>query len=240
MTWLNGLTGNTLAGTSSGVLDAPPTASSAPSPVIASVRSTSTACRVSSASAAAGPPQLHRREPLLERQPRGGRTWISAAGKTATGANAVGTVATTNSVYGMTAGDRVGEVVQRLSNGNVVIVSSQWDNAGVDGDATDAGAVTWLSGNTGLLAGMTATTQFDGSFNAVGDANSLVGFAAGQKVGSGGLRTDEVSGTVLILSPDAQGTIVNNPWTGAVTWMDASSGRLANMTAATDFPTCAA
>jgi hypothetical protein len=91
-------------------------------------------------------------------------------------------------------------------------------------------------GNTGLLAGMTATTQFDGSFNAVGRRELARGLRLDQKVGSGGLRTDEVSGTVLILSPDAQGTIVNDPWTGAVTWMDASSGRLANMTAATDFP----
>jgi filamentous hemagglutinin family protein len=143
VTWLNGFTGNTLAGTSSGALDA------TNSLVGALAGDRIGALDVAGLSGVQRVGSSNRNFTVASpfwNDSRGAVTWISAAGLTAAGSNAVGTVATTNSVYGMTAGDRVGEVVQRLSNGNVVIVSSQWDNAGIDGDGTDAGAVTWLSG----------------------------------------------------------------------------------------------
>ena len=57
-----------------------------------------------------------------------------------------------------------------LSNGNYVVRSPYWDN----GAATDAGAVTWGNGTSGVTGVVSA-------------ANSLVGSTAGDRVGYDGV-----------------------------------------------------
>jgi hypothetical protein len=70
-----------------------------------------------------------------------------------------GEVSSANSLVGTTADDQVGSYdVIALTNGNYVVISSEWDN----GTATDVGAVTWGSGTTGISG-------------AVSSANSILG-----------------------------------------------------------------
>lgn len=75
----------------------------------------------------------------------------------------VGTITATNSLIGSTANDQVGrEPAQALPSGNYVVATDKWDN----GDFTDAGAVTFGNGKTGIAG-------------TVSDANSLVGSPTG-------------------------------------------------------------
>uniref|UniRef100_UPI003A97ADF2 beta strand repeat-containing protein n=1 Tax=Rosistilla oblonga TaxID=2527990 RepID=UPI003A97ADF2 len=116
-----------------------------------------------------------------------------------------GEISTANSLVGSTTEDRVGYGgMLALSNGNYVVNSFLWDN----GTATDAGAVTWGDGSTGITG-------------AVSEINSLVGSNSNDRIGNRGL-------TML-----GNGNYVVNSyaWTngtkheaGAVTWGDASTG----------------
>ena len=82
-----------------------------------------------------------------------------------------GAVSDQNSLVGTTAQDGVGNFgVVALDGGNYVVVSSNWDN----GTATNAGAVTFGNGTSGVSG-------------AVSDQNSLVGTTAGDNVGSSGV-----------------------------------------------------
>src|ERR1041384_2992803 len=73
-----------------------------------------------------------------------------------------GVVSAANSLVGSTANDSVGfPGVIALNNGNYVVRSTEWDN----GAATNAGAVTWGNGITGVNGEVSA-------------ANSLVGTTA--------------------------------------------------------------
>lgn len=86
----------------------------------------------------------------------GAVTWLDGTGAVH------GAVSSSNSLVGTQASDAVGNKgITALSNGNYVVVSSEWDNAGVE----DAGAVTWCSGG-GLVSGV------------VSASNSLVGLAS--------------------------------------------------------------
>ncbi|MEN3940455.1 choice-of-anchor D domain-containing protein [Prosthecobacter sp. SYSU 5D2] len=116
-----------------------------------------------------------------------------------------GVVSSSNSLVGSKADDQVGDGgVTRLSNGNYVVVSSDWSN----GTADKAGAVTWGSGSGGVSG-------------TVGSSNSLVGSKFGDQVGSGGV-TSLINGNYVVCSPNwDNGTFVN---AGAVTWGDGSSG----------------
>ncbi len=79
-----------------------------------------------------------------------------------------GAVSSANSLVGSTANDQVGNGgVTALTNGNYVVSSPIWDNGAV----TNAGAVTWGSGTTGMSG-------------VVSSANSLVGSTASDQVGS--------------------------------------------------------
>ncbi len=91
-----------------------------------------------------------------------------AFGSGATGI--VGTLSSANSLVGTSANDTIGSSVGRLPNGSYVVCSSSWDN----GAATDAGAVTFGNGTTGISG-------------PVGDANSLVGSQTGDQVGREGI-----------------------------------------------------
>ncbi|MCB0048658.1 MAG: hypothetical protein KDE24_03815, partial [Caldilinea sp.] len=106
---------------------------------------------------------------------------------------------------GSTAGDQVGSSgVITLTNGNFVIRSQNWDN----GTATDAGAVTWGSGETGVSGVVSA-------------ANSLVGSTANDQVGSSGITTLS-NGAYVVLSQNwDNGTVAD---AGAVTWGSGNTG----------------
>ena len=103
----------------------------------------------------------------------------------------IGVVTAANSLVGSTAGDYwYGHVdglappgITALSNGNYVVSSPGWDN----GAATDAGAVTFGNGVTGVTGVVSA-------------ANSLVGSTAGDTVG-GDRVTKLTNGNYVVKSP---------------------------------------
>ena len=106
------------------------------------------------------------------------------------------------------ADDQVGSGgVTALSNGNFVVASPQWDNA-VTG-ATNAGAVTWGDGTTGISAEVSAT-------------NSLVGTQTDDQVGSGGV-TALSNGNYVVVSPRWDNAITGVMDVGAVTWGDGTT-----------------
>ena len=81
-----------------------------------------------------------------------------------------GSVSGANSLVGSTANDLLGDGgVTALTNGNYVVISSNWDNGAV----ANVGAVTWGNGASGVSG-------------VVSSANSLVGSTANDQVGSGG------------------------------------------------------
>jgi hypothetical protein len=99
-----------------------------------------------------------------------------------------------------------------LPNGNYVALSPGWD----DGSIVDAGAITWGDGN----AAITGT---------VGITNSLVGGAAGDQVGSGGVRALP-NGNYVVASPLADNGGAADA--GAVTWADGSRAVTGTVSAA--------
>lgn len=107
-----------------------------------------------------------------------------------------------NSLVGSQAGDRVGDTVTPLANGNYVASSIHWDN----GLVVDAGAVTWCSVTTGCTGPVTS-------------ANSLVGATMNDDVGT-------------VYSLNSGNYVVSTPFwddggltdAGAVTWCSGSTG----------------
>jgi hypothetical protein len=130
---------------------------------------------------------------------KGAVTWVNGA----TGLS--GPVSASNSLVGNVDGDRLGDRlgesgVVALSNGNYVVVSSSWSN----GAFAQAGAITLGNG-----AG--------GSVGPVSISNSLVGSAASDQIGSGGV-VPLGNGNYVVCSPN---------WSsgaGAATWVDGSAG----------------
>ena len=119
-----------------------------------------------------------------------------------------GTVNSSNSLVGSSSHDRVGyyfgQRVVVLPNGNYIVTSSGWDN----GPATDAGAVTWGDGSTGV-SGLVNLT------------NSLIGSTANDRVGYFGIYV-LTNGNYVVAIPDwDNGAIVN---AGAVTWGSGATG----------------
>ena len=95
-----------------------------------------------------------------------------------------GAVSSANSLVGANAGDHIGSGgLSQLINGNFLVLSGDFD--------ADAGAVTFVNGVHGL----------DGVVSA---ANSLVGGASGDTIGSGGIVTLG-NGNYLVLSPEYNG-----------------------------------
>jgi filamentous hemagglutinin family protein len=120
----------------------------------------------------------------------GAVTWAPGGGLT-------GPITGANSLLGRVAGDSVGSGgITALPNGNYVISSPLWN--------TSVGAVTWANGATGLMG----TTVRAG--------NSLIGAAAGDSVGSGGV-TALTNGNYVVNSPTW------NASTGATTWMSGTT-----------------
>jgi len=76
----------------------------------------------------------------------GAVTWGSRDGTTH------GPVSPANSLVGTTTFDYVGASVTVLANGNYLVVSPLWNN----GAATQAGAITWADGETGVAGAVSA------------------------------------------------------------------------------------
>ena len=120
------------------------------------------------------------------------------------GAPTSANVSPLNSLVGTTAGDFVGSHgVAVLSNGNYVVRSPLWANAGV----AQAGAVTWASGDTGIAGPVTSQ-------------NSLVGTTASDKVGSA--LTALVNGNYVVGSWLWDAGAVQD--VGAATWGNGAGG----------------
>ncbi|MEQ8854591.1 hypothetical protein [Gimesia sp.] len=127
----------------------------------------------------------------------------------------VGIVSSANSLVGSTTDDFVGDFtngdvnITLLANGNYVLTSPTWDN----GTVTDAGAVTFGDGTTGVAG-------------EISSANSLVGTTAGDKVGALYYLTSSVTelanGNYVVSSPTwDNGTVVD---AGAVTFGSGTTG----------------
>ncbi|MBI1321671.1 hypothetical protein GC170_00570, partial [bacterium] len=127
---------------------------------------------------------------------RGAATWGSGT------VGVSGTVSAGNSLVGSTTTDIVGNNVTPLTNGNYVVVNSNWS----DGAVSYVGAVTWGNGMVGV-AGV------------VSSANSLVGSALGDQVGVNGVKALS-NGNYVVQSQRWQGPTD----TGAVTWADGTVG----------------
>ncbi len=122
-----------------------------------------------------------------------------------------GAVSETNSLVGTHTSDSVGNYgIRTLSSGNFLVLSSSWDN----GLVTDAGAVTWGSGTTGVSGVVSA-------------ANSLVGTHVSDYVGSG--VTLLSNGNYVVNSPNW------NNQTGAVTLGMGTSGVSGDVSASNSF-----
>lgn len=132
---------------------------------------------------------------------RGAATWASGV-QPITGAPDAITSAAGSSVYGTTAGDRVGDNgVWLLNNGNFLVRSQSWSN---NGTVTGGGALTFGDWASGFAMPGPVT-----------DTNSLVGNSAGDAIGSGGI-VNLSSGNYVVKSPNWSGGA------GAVTFGDGS------------------
>ena len=109
-----------------------------------------------------------------------------------------GAVSASNSLVGVTTGDRIGTRVKALVNGHYAVGSAQWDNGGV----ANVGAVTWGNGVTGTVGPVTA-------------ANSMIGSTANDGVGDS-LDALEDGRFVVGSSGWDRGALVD---AGAVTWL---------------------
>jgi hypothetical protein len=126
----------------------------------------------------------------------GAVTWVDGTSGTS------GLVSAANSLVGSSPDDRVGGVIP-LSNGHYLVLDTYWDNGG----ATDAGAVTWADGTSGITGVVSA-------------ANSLVGSTAYDQVGWGVVELSNGNYVVRSRSWD-NGTATD---AGAVTWGNGTSG----------------
>lgn len=127
-----------------------------------------------------------------------------------------GPVSAANSLVGSSANDTVGDRIVPLTNGNYLVVSPYWTN----GDIPIAGAVTWASGETGIVGPISAQ-------------NSLVGSTTRDGLGMIDVYIDTwalSNGNAVVISPDwDNGMIVN---AGAVTWIDGTTGLTGTISAA--------
>jgi hypothetical protein len=130
----------------------------------------------------------------------GAATWASGA------TGLVGAVSSANSLVGSHDNDNVGTRAGLVGAGNYIVISPTWHNGAI----ADAGAVTWGDGAVGRVG-------------VVSSANSLVGAASGDQVGSGG-HTVLSNGNYVVRSQKwDNGAIID---AGAATWGNGASGRV--------------
>ena len=118
-------------------------------------------------------------EPTTSSTNLGAATWGSGT------AGVSGTISSSNSLVGSTASDAVGLGLTALTNGNYVVISSDWNNGVVN---KRYGATTWGNGASGI-SGAVSTT------------NSLYGVTLNDHVGGGGV-TALPNGDYVVSSPD--------------------------------------
>jgi hypothetical protein len=124
-----------------------------------------------------------------------------------------GPVSPSNSLIGSTPDDEVGsEGIVPLTNGNYVVLSSKWDNGGVQ----DVGAVTFCSVATGLSGVVSA-------------ANSLIGSGAGDNVGKFPV-TPLFNGNYVVCNPLWSNGAVQQ--VGAATFASGTTGITGTISAA--------
>ena len=154
---------------------------------------------------------------------RGASTLVDGStGKTKAGQAVV--VSAANSLVGSQSGDQVGYygILELTGNGNYLALSPYWANGG----ATKAGAVTWSSGSRPTVGAVSA-------------GNSLVGSAAGDRIGSYQYYTYQYNSTATILQEGISVTALANGnyavaspmfngTRGAATWVNGASGATAN------------
>ncbi|OWK47468.1 beta strand repeat-containing protein [Fimbriiglobus ruber] len=151
--------------------------------------------------------------------------WSGGRGAVAFGTAAsrlVGVVGPTNSLVGTTAGDYVGAAAQTVSSnkvnfdvtieykssvyttsdGNYIVVSSNWSNASTGSQSV--GAVTYGNGTSGVVG-------------AVSSGNSLLGSTSSDSIGSGGV-TVLSNNNYVVSSPNW------SQFTGAVTFLNEATG----------------
>ena len=116
----------------------------------------------------------------------------------------IGVISSTNSLVGTKTGDRVGQGVSVLSNGNYLVKSTTWGN----GAALSAGAVTWANGSTGITG-------------LVSSANSLVGTKTDDLVGVNDIVELTNGNYVVVSSYWNNGAVLG---AGAVTWGSGITG----------------
>jgi hypothetical protein len=124
-----------------------------------------------------------------------------------------GVVSPANSLVGGATNDRIGfRAPFTLGNGNYLVVASDWDN----GAATDAGAVVFGNGTTGVVGTISAS-------------NAVVGASANDRIGFFGI-VRLANGNWLSVNPDFDaGALVD---AGAVTHGSAVTGRFGVVSAA--------
>ena len=116
-----------------------------------------------------------------------------------------GVVSSSNSLVGSTLDDNIGDIaVTALTNGNYVVCSHLWNNNGV----TDAGAVTWGNGSSGINGEISIS-------------NSLVGSKEGDLVGIDGVTVLNNGNYVVKSTFWSNG---GNSFVGAITWGNGMSG----------------
>ncbi len=142
-------------------------------------------------------------------QRAGAVTWASAS------SGVSGVVSATNSLVGSKTDDQVGVIdglffggITLLSNGNYVVVSSNWDN----GAFANVGAVTWGNGATGTSG-------------VVSPSNSLIGSSVDDRTGSN-QAIPLSNGHYVVVSPfwNDPGNPFGGTDVGAVTWVNGNSG----------------
>jgi trimeric autotransporter adhesin len=150
-----------------------------------------------------------------------GNTVVTSSGDD-TAANNAGAVfvfnTTTGALVSMVTGSRADDAVGNggitlLSSGNFVVASAAWDNGA---GATDAGAVTFGNGTTGVSGVVSA-------------ANSLVGSATNNQVGNGGVVALSNGNYAVVSSNWDNGATTN---VGAVTWGNGATGTVGSVSAA--------
>ncbi|MFG6415156.1 YDG domain-containing protein [Roseateles sp. DC23W] len=121
-------------------------------------------------------------------------------------------------------------IVQQLGNGNVLVASPGWNNTG----AAMAGAISWLNGSTGALAG-------GGSGGTLSAANSLVGSHAsdllGYRLPLDGF-TQLTNGNFVLLNPqwwDERGAVTWGSGTAGITGVVGGSNSLVGTTGSAGF-----
>jgi len=128
----------------------------------------------------------------------------------------VGAVSAANSLVGSTTNDRLGNSgIPVLAGANFVVASPDWNN----GVAERAGAVSWISGAAGRSGVVSA-------------ANSLVGTAEDDQVGSAGI-TLLGNGNYVVASPQWSGDAgFPDQQRGAATWANGAQGIAGEVSAA--------